>query len=180
MSNERASKLLIGGALVTSASLATASPASGDHQSSLTNRDNNEHGYTMYDLTDKGALACSHGMAQIGDQTEIQSNDGGGDVRCYDYDNGAGTWFGLTNCDEFTLLLNRCDIYDVRFNTYYLYASNDTWKSIGCHEIGHTSSVGHRVASSDPNAPYSCMRSSAAASRTTYDSHDVTAINADA
>jgi hypothetical protein len=179
--------LAVGGLITLGLTAAApAYPALADHESSpLENRDNNSQEFDSHSLSTQSQLACSHGKAQLGDQTEISVSVGDADVHCYDQNLGTSLG-GTTSCPD-TTIFGRCDHYRVTFNTYFQTTNPLTdaqWKSIGCHEMGHTSSVDHRTAASDPNSPYSCLRNgadqAAAGYPTTYDSHDVTAINSDA
>jgi hypothetical protein len=178
----KSSRLVTGGLLAVAISLTLPAIAHADHGgsgSSLTNRDNNDHDFDSNSLEPESQLACSHGKSQMGSQTEVRVAVGSSDVHCFDADYGNTTWVGTTSCTSLTWNHTRCDQYRINFNTHHI-ISNNLWKSAGCHEVGHTSSVGHRTAASDPNSPYSCMRAAVGSNRTTYDSHDITEINNDA
>ncbi len=66
-----------------------------------------------------------------------------------------------------------CDIIRVRLNQSYSKTASQ-WKSLGCHEFGHTGDIGHRNSSNDTDGN-SCMRSDKW--YLNYDSHDISAIN---
>lgn len=169
---------------LTATSGALAPPAlanHGDNATSTLDRDNNQQEVDTYLLSDAGQLACSSGKAAL-DASEISMSLGGSDIHCFDRNYGDVGWFGQTVCTDRAYTLNRCDQYSVRFNYFYLgtnptTAERNTWKSVGCHEFGHTASIGHRTAASDPDIN-SCMRTDNYGPLN-FDSHDIDEINAD-
>jgi hypothetical protein len=63
----------------------------------------------------------------------------------------------------------------VQFNESTYGGSTNSWlRSLGCHEFGHTGSIGHRSNSNDTDNN-SCMHSGIWPE--TYDSYDINAIN---
>lgn len=167
-----------------SASLLAAPVAAdhGDNSSSLSReRDNNQQEVDATNLSEAGELACKHGASEL-DRTEIEMSNGDSDLHCIDANYGHDVWVGLTNCDKAAYLYTRCDQYITRFN-YNVSGPNPSeaekplWKSTGCHEFGHTSSVGHRSAASDTDEN-SCMRNDSYFP-TQFDSHDFSSIGGD-
>lgn len=148
----------------------------GDNGSSMADRDNNDQGRKGYYLTVAGQEACDWGTNRL-DATEItmQDNDPS-DIRCYDgyYD---ASWFGLTTCITPDNTAGRCDVYTVQFDlSDYGHADGSLYvgwyQYIGCHEFGHTSSVGHQ-----PDQTNSCMDNGSG--NRFFNGHDGDAINAD-
>ncbi len=157
---------------VVSAVLSVA-PAQASHGSGFDDPDNAAQCVTSPSLTPNGVLARNQGMAQL-DRSDITTSFCGGDIEVRDYLYGNTGWVGLTACTDHTLT-GRCDIYVVKFNESLLSTSTE-WKSVGCHEFGHTGGIGHRTHSSDAD-DNSCMRSDI--DPITFDSHDLNEINAD-
>lgn len=178
-------------AVLTAFTSLAAAPALADHGdsgSSLKERDNNDQAVALVDLTEVGHLACMQGWLEL-DRTEISVSEGTGDIYCYDASYGASGWAGETYCRKGAYHPAKCDEFSISFNYYYNQQSGsnttvDTdwetkmWKSTGCHEFGHTSSVGHRFGPDDTDNN-SCLRTQVSPNRPTYDSHDIGAINGD-
>ena len=125
-------------------------------------RDNNTQDYDHNYLTEGGAMACDHGAAQLG-RSEISVNVGSNDIHCYNsFD--LGGYAGTARCTDTNWWNGLCDHYRVWFNTSGTDTTPDTflernyWKALGCHEFGHTGSIGHVPASNGPTGS-TCMRS---------------------
>ena len=137
-------------AAVAVSALATG-PAAAHHDDGrgLLVRDNNTQDYDHNYLTAAGKIACDHGAAQLG-RSEISVEKGPDDIHCYD-SFAPGQLPGIARCTGtvwswFTL---RCDHYRVWFNLHGMDLTPDTdlernyWRAVGCHEFGHTGSIGH-------------------------------------
>lgn len=140
------------------------------------NRDNNNHVFIRRDLTAAGQAACNWGAKELDASSEITTSawvSGKNDVNCYDGDYDE-PWFGLASCTV-VLDANTCDVYSVQFDLDYGQIDNPTergyYEYVGCHEFGHTSSIGHRASGSG------CMVINNPSSY--LDAHDRDAINAD-
>lgn len=136
-------------AVAVAASVLMAGPAAAHHDSPprLRVRDNNTQDYDHNILTEAGEIACDHGAAQLG-RSEISVEEGPDDIHCYDsYDRGGPS--GFARCTKSNWWNQRCDHYKVWFNLSGLDTTPDTdrernyWRSLGCHEFGHTGSIGH-------------------------------------
>lgn len=155
--------------------IATAMPAYANHQgnsTALMNRDNNTQDVEEYNLTNAGRVACRHGDAQL-ERSEIATQAGTTDIHCHD-GSYVTDWIGQTYCQAANWNGTRCDHYNVTFNYYYNGGTNpDTtvenylWMNAGCHEFGHTSSIGH-ISSVDDPILGSCMQSSASEHRRNF------------
>jgi hypothetical protein len=148
-----------------------------DSSTSLRDRDNNTQEHDYHDMLPGGREACDQGALQL-ERTEIDSTSGSADIHCYDSYYNDPDWFGFTHCDNVDWSSGRCDHYIVKFDNSDVDAYPDTqsewdaYRYIGCHEFGHTSSVGHR-----PNNAGTCMDGGSGDKR--FDDHDLTAINLD-
>lgn len=149
----------------------------GDNGSSLADRDNNSQGVIGYNLTEAGHVACNWGADRLNEDTVITViQPDPSDIHCYD-DDSSMDWFGYTTCED-VFDGSSCDHYRVMFNLRFYGQINADGSDrylylfIGCHEFGHTSSVGHR-----PNGASSCMDD--ASGKTWLDDHDRYAINHD-
>ncbi|MFC6288250.1 hypothetical protein ACFP3Q_09340 [Nocardioides sp. GCM10027113] len=106
---------------------------------------------------------------------------GSGDVEVYDaYYGTTGEWedvAGRATCMGYTNFYQTCTLYLVRFNLSYT-ANYSTSKrhSLGCHEFGHTVTLGHRTSGNDTDNN-SCMRSVISSLRPDFDAHDISAVN---
>lgn len=167
---------LILGTIVT---MSTASAGHGDNGSAISyDRDNNNQSVERINVTQAGSLACGWGLARL-DNTEVDAHwPGNNDIRCRDGDYNK-PWLGITSCTNVSWHNFRCDIYGIRFDLDYGRTVDSAWERrwyryIGCHEFGHTSSVGHRASDTDHN---SCMRNGHG--HIWFDRHDHTAINRD-
>ena len=150
-----------------------------DNGTSTLDRDNDQQDVDKVSLTSAGNLACDWGKAQL-ERSEVTTSWGATDVHCHD-SAVAEQWVGRTKCINRTWTIYRCDQYELTFNYYYLDVNPDTnyeigiWRNAGCHEFGHTSSLGHRA--EDNNN--SCMQPYASENRQTFDQHDLDSINSD-
>jgi hypothetical protein len=157
--------------------IVSTSPAFAGHRNNATStndRDNNDQQYNRIDLTDAGFQACVWGALRL-DNTEITISVGSADIHCHDA-HYTGDWFGLTQCTDVNWWNGKCDHYKLHFNLKHYGQINtdfeqDAYEYIGCHEFGHTSSVGHRSSGT------SCMRNGSGVRH--YDDHDRNAIDAD-
>ncbi len=154
-------------------------PASADHseKGGAGDPDNPPHYIDRNSLTENGSTAAQWGLWEL-DQTQIGPTfTGSGDVEVYDGAYGDTGWYGQTSCPGgINWLTGNCDIFDVKFNTTAMAGhSLDHWRSLGCHEFGHTGGLGHRYASDDSD-DNSCMRTPIWPRF--YDTHDINAINA--
>lgn len=150
-----------------------------DNDSSVRDRDNNQQEVDKVELTAAGDLACNWGKAEL-ERSVVTTSWGSTDVHCYD-DVVEATWIGRAQCTARTWTLHRCDQYKVTFNYYHFDENPDTnleigtWRTTGCHEFGHTSSLGHRA----ENNNNSCLQPVASEYRQTFDQHDLESINSD-
>lgn len=120
----------------------------------------------------------------VGEETSGQHGvntywPGNNDVRCRDGNYNAPNWFGLADCTDPNWWNDRCNIYLLKFDWdrgRRVTGSDWRWyRYIGCHEWGHTSSVGHRNVDHGKNN--SCMKDGKG--RKWLDPHDHAAINRD-
>lgn len=157
---------------------ATAPAAVADHGgTALSGRpDNAKHYVDRNDLTSAANAAAVHGVAQL-DRSDMDATfTGSGDVEVYDGYYGDIGWYGATNCQTPSTRAGVCDVYRVRFNLTTMDGlSLSKWRSLGCHEFGHTAGLGHRYYYDDSN-DNSCMRIEIWPEN--YDTHDLNAINA--
>ncbi len=147
--------------------------------------DNADHSVDRKDLTSGSDLATRHGIAELNRSNMNATLDGSGDVEVYDKyygtdDEWANDVGAITNCADWNFFYTECDVYRVRYNLSSALgnASDDLWRSSGCHEMGHTAGMGHRTSDTDSNNN-SCMRKCASESRKNYDTHDIDAINSE-
>jgi hypothetical protein len=154
--------------------LGVSAPAHASHENNLLDPDNTTQCVKSPSIVPKTVIARDQGFAQL-DRTDIDTQYcTGDDIWVQDYTYGATGWYGQAFCDDKTLT-GRCDIYIVQFNESTYGGSTNSWlRSLGCHEFGHTGSIGHRSNSNDTDNN-SCMHSGI--SPETYDSHDINAIN---
>lgn len=141
--------------------------------------DNVDHYIDRNSLTAQGDAAVSQGIEQL-DRTKMDATlSGSGDVEVYDaYYGDSGFWEdleGYAECYEKNYFPYECDKWSVKFNDTNLGTWSD-WRSIGCHEFGHTAGLSHRASSNDAETT-SCMR--AAPSSEVLDLHDIDVINDD-
>ncbi|WP_328400126.1 hypothetical protein OHS70_23370 [Streptomyces sp. NBC_00390] len=135
--------------------------------------DNRSQAVKGFSLTSNGTTAMNHGKAQL-EKSVITTSWGDGDIRVYDANYGDNGWHGSTDCVDWNAFMTSCDVMRVRFNQYQ-YKSYSEWKSLGCHEFGHTGDLGHRSKSNDTDNN-SCMRSDRWPQY--FDQHDLNAIAA--
>lgn len=162
--------ILVTPALLSSQALA----GHGDNDTSLSDRSGNVQEVEWVGLTNAGVVACEWGAARL-EETEISLISGYDEITCADSDYNA-SWFALTSCQS--VQNGRCLYYLIRFDLDYGQIDNNTerdyYRSAGCQEFGHTSSIGHRA--SDTGNP-SCMLEPS--TNLYFDSHDVAEIDAD-
>ncbi|MFF0474317.1 hypothetical protein [Streptomyces sp. NPDC004284] len=163
------SVLAVAAALV----LTIPSSAQASHDDNGTDPDNRNQAVKGFSLTSNGSTAMGYGKAEL-ERSVITTSWGGGDIEVYDGAYGDTKWHGRTDCTNWNALWTSCDIIRVRFNTSYSKSLNQ-WKSLGCHEFGHTGDLGHRYASTDTDNN-SCMRIEIWPMH--YDQHDLNAIAA--
>lgn len=128
-----------------------------DESTRLRTRDNNTQDYEHVNLTPAGVTACDWGASQLG-RSEIILRKGDNDIHCHDafFNDSARGW---AKCTSIVWWNGRCGHYRIDFNlmgtdtTPDSNAERNFWRMIGCHEFGHTGSVGH------VNSNESCMRS---------------------
>lgn len=150
-------------------------PAFADHGGEANSGypDNATHYIDRNNLTRLGNIAAVRGAAQL-DRSDMNATfDGYGDLEVYDGRYGDTGWAGLTDCTD-DGWWGECDIFRVRFNISAMGTSESRWRSLGCHEFGHTAGLGHRKASNDGH-DNSCMRSDIWPQ--SFDAHDIWAIN---
>lgn len=164
-------------ALVCAGALIVASPVEvfANHGGDLSDPDNTTQWVKSPSIVSKTVTARNQGVAQLSRGDINASYCSGDDIWVQDYTYGSTGWYGQTWCDNHTASL-RCDIYIVQFDeSYYPQLTTSQLRSLGCHEFGHTGSVGHRAASDDGDNN-SCMRVEIWPE--TLDSHDRSSINA--
>lgn len=134
-------------------------PALASH-GQLPKADNSDHSLQKHSLTSNGSLAFDHGVSELAKYLNAYSvTSGNADVEVYDAGYGDTGWYGITSCKNYVASSGgtRCDDFTVKFNTSNMANDDGKWKSLGCHEFGHTVGLGHRSASSNTNND-SCMR----------------------
>lgn len=151
-------------------------PAYAGHGGKGTDPDNqNQYIEAPDSLTTYGSDAMNHGKAQL-ERSDITTYWGTNDIRVYDYNYGDTAWAGKADCLDLNWLGQSCDVIRVRFNEHSMVGlGQGSWKSLGCHEFGHTGDIGHRPASGDTDKN-SCMRDDDIWPQN-FDSHDLEAIN---
>lgn len=142
------------------------------HDDNGTDPDNRNQAVKGFSLSTNGTRAMNHGKSQL-ERSVITTSWGGGDIEVYDKDYGDNGWYGRTDCTDWNALWTSCDIIRVRFNQYW-YLTASQWRSLGCHEFGHTADIGHRARSNDTDNN-SCMREDIWPQY--YDKHDLNAID---
>lgn len=145
-------------------------------QGSAGDPDNADHYMDRNNLSPNADTAAVWGRDQLNRSQMNATFSGAGDVEIYDGFYGDNGWYGFTDCPSgINWLTGNCDVFRVRFNqTHMTGHSVDHWRSLGCHELGHTAGLGHRH-NSDDTYDNSCMRSDIWPR--TFDSHDLDAIN---
>ncbi|MEV6420435.1 hypothetical protein [Streptomyces sp. NPDC051662] len=166
----------IPGALAMTAALllAMSSTAYAGHDDDGIDPDNRNQAVKGFSLSSNGTSAMNHGKAEL-ERSVITTSWGGGDIEVYDSTYGKTGWHGRTDCTNWNALWTSCDIIRIRLNQTQSKTASQ-WKSLGCHEFGHTADLGHRSASNDTDNN-SCMRG-AGVWPTRYDQHDLNAIKA--
>ena len=146
-------------AAVSAVALLVTSTAGAHHDDArrLRTRDNNTQEYEHVDLTAAGEMACDWGASQL-ERSEITVNEGDSDIHCHD-SHWSGDSGGMARCTSTVWWNRRCDHYRIDFNLAGMDTTPDSnaernfWRTAGCHEFGHTGSIGHV----DSNE--TCMRS---------------------
>ena len=161
--------------LAASAALVLGTPftAVAGHDDNGTDPDNRSQAVKGYDLSTNGTKAMNYGKNQL-ERSVITTSWGDSDIHVYDNNYGDTGWHGRTDCIDWTPFATSCDVIRVRFNTYQ-YKTAAQWRSLGCHEFGHTADLGHRSRSNDTDNN-SCMRVEIWPQN--YDQHDLNAIKA--
>jgi hypothetical protein len=175
----RAGQAILSGLAATFLALAfVAPPAAADHakDGGAGDADNADHHMDRNSLSANGDAAAVRGRDQLNRSQMNATFTGSGDVEIYDGNYGDTSWFGITECQSgYNWINGNCDVFKVRFNTAQMAGhSLNHWKSLGCHELGHTAGLGHRVAGNDSD-DNSCMRTPIWP--LSYDAHDIAAIN---
>ncbi|MCX6398024.1 MAG: hypothetical protein NTV23_16165 [Propionibacteriales bacterium] len=162
--------------LGASVAVAPTSYAGHGSDSSAGDPDNRDHYIDRNSVTANGDAATQWGIWELNQTYMNATLDGSGDVEVYDDYYGETDWAGMTNCASgYNWLNGNCDVFRVRFNqtTMFGYGIN-YWRSLGCHEFGHTAGLGHRSHSTDAD-DNSCMRSDIWP--LLFDVHDINSIN---
>lgn len=140
--------------------------------------DNADHYMDRNSLTSYGDAAAVQGRDQL-DRSQMNATfTGSGDVEIYDGNFDQNSWYGNTSClSGYNPFNGNCDVFKVRFDTDEMAGLGlSYWKSLGCHELGHSAGLGHRSASNDASGTTSsCMREEIWP--LTFDNHDLDAIN---
>ncbi|MFP1626891.1 hypothetical protein ACLB9X_17330 [Streptomyces sp. 5K101] len=166
-------KLVAAVAMSVALALGVPFSAHASHDDDGFDPDNRSQAVKGFYLTSNGTTAMNHGKAQL-EKSVITTSWGDGDIRVYDANYGDNGWHGATDCVDWNAFMTSCDVMRIRLNQYY-YKSYSQWKSLGCHEFGHTGDLGHRVGSNDTDNN-SCMRSDIWPQY--FDQHDLNAIAA--
>lgn len=146
-------------------------PARASH-GQLPKADNSDHSLQKHSLTANGSTAFEHGVSELNKYLNAyEVTSGNADVEVYDDSYGDTGWYGTTSCKNYVASSGgtRCDDFTVKFNTGSMANDEGKWKSLGCHEFGHTVGLGHRSSSNDTD-DNSCMR--VEIWPTLFDSHD--------
>jgi hypothetical protein len=166
-------------AALLSVSILVTPAASADHSNDggAGDPDNGDHYMDRNSLSSVGDTASVWGRDELNRARDMNATfTGSGDVEIYDYTYGDTDWHGITDCpDGINWINGNCDVFRVRFNQSSMAGhSLDHWRSLGCHELGHTAGLGHRKDSND-TYDNSCMREEIWPR--SFDSHDLDAIN---
>ncbi|MFD7067974.1 hypothetical protein ACFV97_12170 [Streptomyces sp. NPDC059913] len=153
--------------------LTFSSSAQASHDDDGFDPDNRNQAVKGFSLTTNGTNAMNHGKAEL-ERSVITTSWGGGDIEVYDSNYGKSGWHGTTDCTNWNVLWTSCDVIRIRLNTYQSKTASQ-WRSLGCHEFGHTGDLGHRSKSNDTDNN-SCMRENIWP--THFDAHDLNAIKA--
>jgi len=153
----------------------TASPAHAGHEQ-YPFADNGDHYMDRVNLTSYGDAAAVHGRDQLNRAAGFNATfSGTGDAEIHDYAYGDTGWHGRTSCTDWLVYGLVCDEFYVKFNLSSMGTSMSRWRSLGCHELGHTVHLGHRDNNDDSN-DNSCMRVEIWPED--YDNHDLDVIEA--
>ncbi|MBB1257849.1 hypothetical protein [Streptomyces alkaliterrae] len=162
--------------------------AAAKHGGSGIEPDNSGQYFQKYHLNSAANKASNHGKAQL-ERTKISTHwtDKWTDVRLRDWwgNKGNADYFGWARCEKKNWWNGKCDKILVFFNEYRMNGRTAAqWRSLGCHEIGHTGNLGHRGPGSKPFCPDSNTNSCMQTYLTTsgwpqkLDNHDIKAVNA--
>lgn len=147
--------------------------------SSAGDPDNADHYIDRFGLTSGGDTAAVQGLQQLNRSQMNATFTGSGDVEIYNGDYNQISWYGATNCESgFNPFTGNCDVFRVRFDTEMMarFTGLSKWRSLGCHELGHTAGLGHRYPENDAaGTTRSCMRDDIWPEE--FDNHDLDAIN---
>ncbi|GAB2856063.1 hypothetical protein GCM10022221_64600 [Actinocorallia aurea] len=166
--------------LTTATVLASAAglcgPAHAGHGGEGITPDSVDQYFTSAYLTANGVTAYDWGRTELA-VSDIAVYSGDGDVRVRDWASQVhANDFGWSECYDMTTYY-ACDKMDVVFNNALMDSrSVNDWRSLGCHEIGHTGNLADRPVSGDTDNN-SCMRTDIWPLH--LDSHDLADINAD-
>lgn len=151
-----------------------APPAYAGHGGKIIGPDNLDQAVKGSNLTTRGKLAMNHGKAQL-ERSKINVSTGGGDIYVRDGKYGDTGRYGRMWCSDTDG--GDCNVYQVTFNVSLLPSTDYAYRAVGCHEIGHTGTLGHRYTTTDTD-DNSCMRKKIYQEwAPNLDSHDVNAIN---
>ncbi|GAB1692721.1 hypothetical protein KRM28CT15_45240 [Krasilnikovia sp. M28-CT-15] len=151
-------------------------PAFASHDNHGTDPDNRNQYIKKVALAPNSDLAANYGKDQL-ERSVITTGWGSGDIEVYDEFYGNTGWYGYTDCTDWNVLWTSCDIIRVRFNLTNMAVggtTTNTWRSLGCHEFGHTGDLGHRNSATDTDNN-SCMREEIWPLN--FDQHDLNAID---
>ncbi|WP_240139305.1 hypothetical protein [Streptomyces sp. MUM 178J] len=162
--------------------------ASANHGGSGVEPDNSGQYFQKYYLNSAANTASGHGKSQL-ERTDISTHwtTNWSDVRLRDWwgDEGNANVYGWARCEESNWWNGKCDKILVFFNEYTMSGKSAAkWRSLACHEIGHTGDLGHRGSGSNPysaDSNYnSCMQTYLNSSGwpQNLDNHDINAVNA--
>jgi hypothetical protein len=136
------------------APMAGAAPATANHGSAF-GPDNLEQTVREQGLTTGGNWASDWGQLVLDNTEYVLSSGSWIDIRVADFPSGNDGFNGRTNFDLATCVSSPrgldCDVIDISFNLSYSH-SKGAWKSIGCHEFGHSMSLLDRR-----SVPNTCM-----------------------
>ncbi|GIG03002.1 hypothetical protein Cci01nite_80950 [Catellatospora citrea] len=155
--------------------LTPAQAALADHDGWGIDPDNRTQYVKKIDFSSSHAdAAVDHGKAQL-ERSVITTGWGDNDIEVFEHPYGNTGWTGLTDCTDWNVLLTSCNVIRIRFNHSAMVNANYThWRSLGCHEFGHSGDLGHRDPDEDTDNN-SCMRENIWPEN--FDSHDLTAID---
>jgi len=150
--------------MVAAAAVVVVAPAAGAGHDKLPRQDNNDHYVDQHSLAaGLGKLSfdwatCATGSSVLCTEVNVWfTGHPADDVHSYDSNYGDTGWHGLTTCNGVGWTTPwLCTDWTIKFNEFQGKTA-DQWKSLGCHEFGHTVGLGHRSAGDDSDNN-SCMR----------------------